>query len=140
MSFGTNPQTMYKGSVPDGYFGNENVLFIQNKITEVLSRQFKQKIKVPKGDITRILQRIIEERLESIPKMNERVVMTITNDFRNHQQERKRNMRWEEFYPLSQSLMDINAGSQKFDQQIIKLPNRLGYDRVGGSQRFYFTS
>lgn len=138
-AFGINPQTLTQQSVPPGYFNMKNVLFIQNAVADVLNREFVQRITVPPGDIVRIMQRVIEERLETIPRMNQRVIMYLTNEFRNHQIQRDKHMRWEEFYVQSQRLYDPTVGSVRTDPQTIKLPNRLGKLKVGGTQRFYFT-
>ena len=77
--------TIYPGFLPSGYFDNDNVDFIHKKIIEVLHQNFTQDIMIPKGDIKKIMLRILSERLEEIPMMNQRVIMTIVNEFRNHE-------------------------------------------------------
>lgn len=126
-------------SIPRGYFDEDNIRFIQNKISSVLSREFIQKILIDRASIVRIMQRIIEERIEAVPRMNERVVMTITNEFRIHQNQAQNHMNWEENYVHSQRLYDPIGEVSRFDGQNIKLANRLGVPRVGGTARFYFT-
>lgn len=131
-------QSVFPGFIPEGFLDQDNIDFIQKKITSVLDLEFKQHVLVDRASIIRIMQRVLEARLETIPKMNQRVIMTITNEFRNHQQEAWRNLKWEAHYIESQRLYDptVERGPDLYD---IKLANRLGKPRVGGTHRFYFT-
>ncbi len=130
-------QAIFPTVIPEEYFSKTNIEFIKNKIRYVLRYEFKQDIIISTEDIVRILQRVLEERLQSIPKMNQRVVMYITNDFRNHQLEVEKNLNYEKNYYLSQRLYDPTVGRGP-DTQKIKLANRLGKPKVGGTARFYF--
>jgi len=122
-----------------GYFDEDNIIFIQRKIKEVLKREYTQDILVDRGSIIKIMSRIIEERIEAVPKMNQRVVMTICSEFRRHQLEVDRNLKLEAHYVVSQALYDPTTENSKWDGQNIKLANRLGWSKVGGTSRFYFT-
>jgi hypothetical protein len=126
-------------SIPLGYFDEDNIRFIQKKITEVLKRRFTQDILIDRASIIRLLDRVILERIEPIPKMNQRVIMIATNEFIIHQLDAEKHLRWEEFYPLSQRLYDPSVGNGKYDPHKTKLSNRLGVPNVGGTTRFYFT-
>jgi len=126
-------------SVPLGYFDEDNIRWIQSKISEVLRRQYTQKIRFDRGGIIRIMERVILERRESIPKMNQRVIMYATNEFRNHQLQSDKHMKWEAHYVLSQRFYDPSVEISRFDKQKTKLSNRLGFPKVGGTTRFYFT-
>lgn len=129
--------TVYPGYIPLGYFDKDNVEFIKNKVTEVLQKEYIQPVNVDHASIIRIMGRVLEERLESVPKMNQRVVMYITNDFRNHQIDLIKRLNWEEGFKSSQKLYDpiSQAG---IDTKFIKLSNRLGKSRMGGTARFVF--
>ena len=129
--------TIFPGYVPDGYFDNDNVEFIRSKIVLILEREFVQKINVDRASVIRIMQRIIGERAEPVVKMNQRVVMTICNEFRNHQATINKHSNWEEHYIESQRLYDPTTDRGP-DLQKIKLSNRLGKERVGGTVRFIF--
>ena len=131
--------TIWPGYRPAGYFAEDNVLFIQNKIIEILGRDFTQRILIPVGDIKKIMLRVLSERLEEIPMMNQRVMMIIVSEFRNHQADVWKKLHWEKTYPHTQLLQDQTAGVSRFDIAHIKLANRLGQPRVGGTTRFYFT-
>ena len=127
---------------PLNYFSEKNVTFIQNKIAEVLSREFVQKIIIDKASIVRTMQYVLFERREPIPKLNQRVIMFICNDYRNHQNEVNRNLNWEDNYENSQLLIDGSSGNLKFDNRNIKTTDQVKYNgqtKVGGSLRFYFT-
>lgn len=130
-------QTIFPGHIPDGYFDADNIEFIRNKIGRLLKREFAQYINVDTASVKRVMQRVMEERPEPIVKMNQRVIMYITNDFRVHQEQARKHMNWEEHYIESQRLYDptVERGP---DLQSIKLANRLGNPRIGGTTRFIF--
>ena len=126
-------------NIPIGYLDEDNIQFIQKKIVEVLKREFKQDILIDRASIIRVMARILEERIEPVVKMNQRVVMTICNEFRVHQLQVDKHLKWEAHYSSSQQLYDPTVEISRFDSQNIKLANRLGWEKVGGSKRFYFT-
>jgi hypothetical protein len=127
---------VFPSGTPDGYFSKANVKFIQDKITKSLRTEFYNNVVVDYGSITRVMQRIIEDRMESIPRMNERVIMDIMAEFRRYQYQGQNHRWWEEYYTQSQQLYDATAGSAKYDLNNIKLNKRAdGYP----SGSFYFT-
>lgn len=126
-------------AIPLGYFDEDNIRFIQDKIRRVLSREFKQAILIDRASIVRLMERTILERIETIPKMNQRVVMYAANEFRVHQLDVDKHLKWEAHYVESQRLYDPTTEVSRFDWQQLKLANRLGYPAVGGTTRFYFT-
>jgi hypothetical protein len=126
-------------TIPLGYYDEDNIRFIQNKIVEVLSRQFRQKILFDRDSIVALMERaLVNGRIESIPKMNQRVIMMATNEFRNHQIEASKHLWWESHYVESQRLFDPTVASAKFDPSINMHPNRIGKPKIGGTTRFYF--
>jgi len=126
-------------TIPLGYYDEDNIRFIQKKIIEVLKRVFIQDILIDRGSIIRIMERVLLERIEPIPKMNQRVIMCITNEYMVHQLDVSKKLKAEEHYVLSQRLYDPSVEVSHFDPQKIKLANRLGWPRVGGTVRFYYT-
>lgn len=131
-------QTVFPGRICEGYFENDNIEFIRDKVRRTLLLEFKQNVLMDRASVIRIMQRVLEERLETIPKMNQRVIMYLTNEFRDHQQEAWRNLKWEAHYVESQRLYDPSTDRGP-DISGIKLANRLGKPMVGGTHRFYFT-
>jgi hypothetical protein len=132
-------QTIFPGFIPDGYFDNDNVEFLRNKISDILNLEFRQKINVDRASVIRIMQRVLEERLEPIPRMNQRTVMYVTNEFRDHNLEANRNLKWEAHYVESQRLYDPTT-ERGPDLYNIKITDKLGKNgKIGGTQRFYFT-
>jgi hypothetical protein len=126
----------------EGFFDNENITFVQEKIAEVLHREFFQTIVISRADIIRIMQRVLEERRENVAKMNQRVIMYITDDVRTHQFEVNRNLSWEAGYAYSQMRIDPIGKIEYFDRRSIKTNDMKLFDnksRVGGTLRFYFT-
>lgn len=130
--------TVFPGFIPEGYFANDNIEFIRDKVRRELAQEYRQNVIVDRASVIRIMQRILEERVETIPRMNQRSIMTICADVRRHQDEIHRNLKWEAHYIDSQKLYDASV-ERGPDIYNIKLANRLGKPRVGGTMRFYFT-
>lgn len=133
----TYTHAIFPGAIPDGVFDNDNIEFLRMRAAEILKGEFVQTINFDRASVIRIMQRVMAERLEPVPRMNERVLMYLTNEYRNHQADLHKKMKWEEHYVESQRLYDptVERGP---DLENIKLANRLGKPRVGGTVRFYF--
>lgn len=129
--------TIFPGFVPDGYFDKDNIAFIRDKVARVLLGEFHQYINIDRASVIRIMARVMEERLEPIPKMNQRVIMYLCDEYKNHQYQLHKHLKWEEHYVESQRLYDPTT-ERTFDTQIVKLSNRLGKERIGGATRFIF--
>lgn len=121
---------------PQGYFTDENIGYIQRYVYDKLYHEFGWGVIISKSDITRVLQRVIEERYETIPRMNQRAMMEILNEYRKHQIEKAKILKWEAGYYFSQQLYDPLSKGGRYDPSIIKLRNRIGIPRVGGTLRF----
>jgi hypothetical protein len=135
--------TIFPGYIPEGYFGEENVEFVRAKVGELLKREYVQFINIDKASVLRIMQRVLEERLEPVPKMNQRVIMYLANEFRTYQMDLKKKMKWEDHYIESQRLYDSTT-ERGPDLQNIKLaqcrrpsPGSKNY-AVGGTVKFVF--
>jgi hypothetical protein len=85
------------------------------------------------------MTRALYDRIETVPHMNQRAIMYACNEFRNHQITVDRNLKLEAHFVESQRLYDPTVEIVRFDPQSIKVPNRLGTLKVGGTSRFYFT-
>ena len=126
-------------NIPLGYLDEDNIRFIQEKIATVLAREFSNKILIDRASIIRVMMRILEEKNESIPKMNQRIIMSICNEFRLHNIDTEKHLLWEEGYVESQRLYDPTFNVSRFDPQQTQLRTRFGEQRVGGTLRFFFT-
>lgn len=139
-----------RGGIVPGYFSEENIQFIINKCTEILRRNYtkvgvpNQTIVMERSGVIRRMQTIHEEMRETIPKMNQRVIMSLTNDYRNYQVQRNKHFSWEENYESSQLLFDevsrrgpfVNGMKKGLTNQIGKVNHKL---EGLGFRRFYFT-
>lgn len=128
--------------VPFGYFDSDNVSFIQNKITEILSRSYHQQVVIDRASIIRVMKRVLAERNEIVPKLNQRVIMYLCSEFHSHQSDTRRALGWESGYVSSQRNVDQVGGKTLFDMRGIKTTDRKKYNgkgTVGGTLRFYFT-
>ncbi len=126
-------------NVPFGYFDEENIRFIQKKIIEVLKRKFQQDILFDRGSIVRLMERALLDRIETIPRMNQRVVMYAVNEFMVEQLDIDKHLKWEAHYVQSQRLYDPTVEVSRYDRQRTKLKKSFRGDQVGGTLRFYFT-
>lgn len=131
------------GYQPKGYFNQKNVDYIKSRVTYELSKDFKtlngtpQRVIVDTESVLRIMNRVLEEQFQTIPLMNQRVVMMLCNEIRTHQLDVHKHLKWEENYIQSQRLYDA-TGQKGVDTAGIKLAHRLGKPCVGGTQRFVF--
>jgi|688.fasta_scaffold70665_4 hypothetical protein len=126
-------------SIPLGYFDEDNIVFIQRKIKDVLKREFKQDILFDRASVIRLMERALLERVDTIPYLNQRVIMYATNEYRVYQLDIDKHLKWEAHFTLSQRLYDPSVEIIKYDPQTVYPPNRLGNTKVGGTTRFYFT-
>jgi hypothetical protein len=120
------------------FFDDDNKLFIQSKIEETLSLEFRQEVMIDIASIVRVMERVYGERRETVPKMNQRVVMYICNEFRNHQLQANKNLKWEAHFVESQQLFDSST-QRGPDLQKLKITDTLFRPKVGGTLRYYFT-
>lgn len=128
-------------SIPVGYFDDDNIQFIQDKIKRTLKNSFYQDILVDRASIVRIMERVIVDRPETIPKMNQRVVMTICDEFKNEQYEAYRNAKWEAHFIESQRLHDPTTLRSANNKDGIKTISGVKYPSstmAGETLRFYF--
>jgi hypothetical protein len=126
-------------NVPLGYFDEDNIVFVQRKIREVLKREFKQNILFDRASVIRLMGRSLLDRVDTVPFLNQRAIMYGTNEYRNYQLEVDKNLKLEAHYVLSQRLYDPSVEVIRYDPQTVFKPNRLGDLKVGGTTRFYFT-
>ena len=78
-----------------GFFTGENVNTISKLVTDTIAQSYtNRKVMVPNPHIVRFMQIVQEDRSESVPKMNQRVVMDIVRSFLNHVEETERSNQW----------------------------------------------
>ena len=124
---------------PEGFFTRRNVAFLQSKIGTMMKEEFGTFLKISASDVVRIMQRVAEYRIESIPRMNERVVMEITADYRQHLLQLNRQLKWEENVINGSLLFDAVSGRSAMDAGKLKLRDRLLVPKAGGTLNFAFT-
>jgi hypothetical protein len=128
-------QTYYKEYAD--FFSETNVAKIYAWIYHVLKLEYKTPIHITRDSLYRVMVRVVQEMLQTTELMNERVVMMVTADFRRYQAERDKAILFSERYGFTQQMVDPSSGTAKTFP--IKLRNRLGQQKVGGTLRFYFT-
>ena len=128
-------QTIGESYIPEGFFDSDNVDFIQKKITEMINKDITTKVTVPKESIARLMQRVLERRLDTVPRMNERTIMYAVNDYLNYQLETNKNLNWADGYIQSQRLFDPTCRRGVISNWTVKLNPK----HTPTTQRFYFT-
>lgn len=131
--------TLFPGFIPDGYFDNDNIDFIRDKVVKLSLLEYTAGVNVDRASVIRIMDRVLNERIEPVVKMNQRVIMYLMDEIRNHQLTISKHLRYEENYIESQRLYDPTVDRAGVDIWGIKLSNKLGRSTVGGTTRFYFT-
>lgn len=86
--------TLHPGFRLEGFFTQTNIDFISQKVTNILGREYNARVIIPDASIMMEMQRQHEARLESIAKMNHRVVTELVRSFRNYQEEIKQKNYW----------------------------------------------
>ena len=124
--------TLVPTKVPPSYFSQDNIDHVRNKVTNILRHDFKFPIVVDDESILRVLQRVLDERLEPLYKMLTRAIMEITSEIKAFELERLKHLKYEKFYTFSQKIYDVAARSGP-DMQRIKL------SRQPSTLRFYHT-
>jgi restriction endonuclease len=121
--------------IPEDYFTKENVEFIQRKVTEMIHKDISTDVTIDTSSIVRVMQRILEQRLEEIPALNQRVIMELTRHYLNYQVEANRNLWWTDMFRESQRLYDSNARRGVIANWSVK----QNHKKTPTTVRFYFT-
>lgn len=127
--------------VPEGYFDDDNVEFVKQLVLKNLSIDFKNDvIIIPDDSVKRIMLRVLQTRVEDVPEMNVRAIMELTNEVRVHQMQLRRHAKFEHNFVSSRMLYDtVGQNANGVDVRGLKISNRLGKPRVGGTIQFYST-
>lgn len=135
--------TVIPGStINEGFFDEDTISFIQSRVTEIIRREYVQYVYMSREDIIKVMSSVLQQRRENVPKMCQRTIMFLVNDFLNHQINTTKFLNWEQGFVSSQSLMDSVGQTSKFDSRGIKTNDKKKYNqqsKVGGTTRFYFT-
>lgn len=120
------------------FFGKKNLDFLKEKIRSMIQKEYNKIVNVDDPSLLRVCQRVIEERLEIWPRMNERVVMYLTNEIRNYLEDTQKHLTWQEKFVSSQSLWDSDSckGYYIANKGRPRLFNKG--ERVGGTLQFIF--
>jgi hypothetical protein len=124
--------TLTRGKVPQDYFSKNTVELVKRNVTDILNHDFIHPIEVDDESVLRVLQRVLEERLEPFYRMVTRVVMEIVNEIKTFELERTKHLRYEKFFEYTQKIYDVSSRSGP-DMQTIKL------SKQPSTLRFYHT-
>lgn len=121
------------------YYDIENIQFISQKATNELLDEFMNPVLFSVEDIVRVMTRVMEEKIESIPEMNTRVIMYLTHDYRLHAYSAIKALRQGEGYIASQNpAYDGVADMVRFDQALVKKINNHPSSSNNSTMQFYF--
>lgn len=124
--------TLLNSKVPYGYFGDVIIKYVRETVTNILNKDFDGPIVIDDSSILRVLQRVLDERLEPLSRMLTRVIMEIVDEVKTFELERTKNIRLEKFFGYTQKIYDVSSKSGP-DTQTIKL------SRQPATLRFYHT-
>jgi hypothetical protein len=120
-----------------GFFTEENIKTISELTTQTIGNTYKdKKVVVPNDVIVRFMQIVQEDRIEEVPKMNQRVIMDLVRSFlnfvkKNEQSNYFAENRWNAY------MYDPQLHIKPFDEP------KLRGERVGRSDlrgfRFHFS-
>lgn len=127
--------TVHPGYIPSGYFSDDNVGLISKKVSELIKKRSSADVVVDVGSIVRVMQRVLEQRLESLNRMNERVIMYIVNDYLTYQIECNKHLNWAKNYTNSQKFYDPKTKRGRVSSWYGKINPK----NVPTTSRFYFT-
>ncbi len=120
-----------------GFFTHENVKTISQLVTDTIAQSYTgRKVIVPNPHIVRFMQIVHEDRLESIPKMNQRVTMDLVRSFLNHVEEQERANNWA-YHRWDAYNRDPKLGIKSFETP--KLRGNRVQRRDARGFRFHFT-
>jgi len=136
--YNRNIHTIFSESIPTGYFDADNIKFIQEKCDALLKREVGWSVTIDKASIIRLMERELEQRLETIPKMNQRVIMDACAEYKRHVMEVNKRLNWEKGFIPSQLLYDPVGVKSNYSP--IKMVDSSIYPRYKpGTTHFYFT-
>lgn len=149
MSYGYNPYSILGKSALTtplatgetvNFFDQENIETISHGATNMLLKEFKNPVFFSAEDIVKVMGRIAEEKYESIPKMNRRVIMDLTKDYRIHAYSVLKQLHLDEGYIASQNpAYDEVANMTKFDQRLVQKISQSRASSSNATLQFYFT-
>ncbi len=120
-----------------GFFTQENIGTISRLVTETILQSYTQrKVIVPDPHIVRFMQIIEEDRRESVPKMNQRVVMDLVRSFFNYVEQTERSNQWA-YHRWDAFNFDPKLGIKSFETPKLR-GNRVRRNDARG-YRFHFT-
>ena len=127
--------TLIPTKVPEQYFGIENVEFVKQHVTDILSYDFESPIVVDDASVLRVLHRVLDERLEPLSKMLTRAIMEIVNEIKTFELERIKNLRLEKYYEFGQKIYDVStrAGPDMQHVKLSKQPSTLRFYHTYGT-------
>jgi hypothetical protein len=122
-----------------GFFTEDNVNTLSQLITDTIAQSYTgKKVVVPNPHIVRIMQHIHEQRPESIPKMNERVIMNIVAEFIDFVNQNERNNNWS-YFRYDAYNRTPNTGLKPYEKPKLKGEGYAGRGNTYLPPRFYFS-
>jgi len=120
-----------------GFFTGENVKTISQLTTQTIAKTYRdRKVIIPDPHIVRFMQIVQEDRPESVPKMNQRVIMDLVRSFVNHVEEQERANNWA-YHRYDAATFDPKLGIKNFETP--KLKGKSAQKNTSRGLRFHST-
>ena len=130
--------TLYPSNRVDGFLTDQNAAVISKLVTETLAKIYRQKVVVTPDSIWRTMQRINEERVETIPQMNRRVALDLLREIQNEFDETER-ANYLMFNYWNQYNWDPILGIRPYEKPKLKSDAISSYRSKDRAFHFHFT-
>jgi hypothetical protein len=98
---------MFPFRLPPGYFSQNNINRVRASTELLLKPHFNRVHFVDDASIKRVMHRVIDERLEPLPKMFDRAAMYIASEIKEFELEKNRNLDLEKGFRFVGGVYDI---------------------------------
>lgn len=130
--------TLQPGFRVPGFFTEDNVNTISQIVTQTIGRKYSEKrVVVPNEDIVKFMQIVHEDRVESVAKMNERVVIDLVRSFFSHIEQIEQANNWAD-NRWNAYMYDPSLNMKNFEEPKLR-GDRVGRSDGKGAFRFHFT-
>jgi len=134
-----NSYNLFPSQHSTEFITTERIDKLKYLIERNLRIHFGRYVPVERDGVIMIMNRVIQERIQSYEIMEQRVVMYLTNEVRNHYSQNIKHMNWETNYVNSQKQFDMHGNVGRLSSGEIKLRDDFRGSRVGGTLNFHFT-
>jgi hypothetical protein len=130
----SNPVVNHHANTYDAaLISDNNVAYIKQFCEGKLGHRYT----INESTIRIFAHRVSNEMRTSTADMTDRIIMYILNGHRVYEIERNKHLNWEESFKNAKSVYNTVGQYSNMDPSAVKLRQRYGNSRAGGTLRFY---